>query len=77
MNVTISTVNYEITISSSNDFYKSFNLTDRTLNSLVNMGCFINDYTADGVDYSPRATTSSYIGYVVGGIILMRRYAIT
>jgi hypothetical protein len=73
MNVTVSTVNYEITVPSSNDFYKAFNLTDRTLNSLVNMGCFINGYTANGVDYTPRATSSAYFWYAVGGILLMRK----
>lgn len=71
MNVTISTVNYEITVPSSNGFYKAFNLTDRTLSSLIDMGCFINNYSAGGVDYTPRATSSSYSAYVICGIILL------
>ena len=71
MNVTISTVNYEITIASSNAFYNAFNLTDRTLSSLINMGCFINNYPTGSVDYTSRASSASYSAYAICGIILM------
>ena len=54
MNVTISTLNYEVTVASENDFYTVFNLTDRSLDSLVKTGCFINNYS-DSVDYTSQA----------------------
>jgi hypothetical protein len=72
MNVSISTINYEITVTSSNVFYSTFNLTDRTLNSLINMGCFINNYGTTSIDYTSVATTSSYSVYAAFSIILMR-----
>jgi hypothetical protein len=71
MNVTISTVNYEITVSSANSFYSSFNLTDRSLASLVGMGCFINNYGSPPIDYTPIATSSSFYTYAVFSIVLM------
>jgi hypothetical protein len=72
MNVTISTVNYEITVSSPTAFYSSFNLTDRSLSSLVAMGCFLNNYGSPAVDFTPIATSSNYYAYAVFAIILMR-----
>ena len=77
MNVTISTVNYEITVSNSNTFYTSFNLTDRSLNSLTNMGCFINQYGSSPTDYTPSAQATSYNYYVVFSIIIMGTSALT
>lgn len=71
MNVTISTVNYEITVSNSNTFYTSFNLTDRSLTSLVAMGCFINQYGSSPTDYTATAQANSYNYYVVFSIITM------
>lgn len=73
MNVTISTINYEITVSNPYSFYSVFNLTDRSLNSLVSMGCFINTYT-NSIDYTPKATSTSYSTYVVFSILLMSNY---
>ena len=70
MNVTISTINYEITISDSNTFYKAFNVTDRSLSSLVNLGCFINNYDGN-IDYSSIALSSNYKMYAAFSIIMM------
>lgn len=77
MNVTISTVNYEITVTNSNTFYTSFNLTDRSLNSLVSMGCFINQYGSLSTDYTSIAQNSGYNYYVVFSIIIMSTSLIT
>jgi hypothetical protein len=71
MNVTISTVNYEITVSDPNTFYKDFNLTDRSLNTLVNWGCFINSYTSGTTDYTSLASSSSYQVYLILGLVAM------
>jgi hypothetical protein len=70
MNVTISTVNYEITVTSPDAFYKSFNVTDRSLGSLVSMGCFINNYQGSA-DYTAVAQASSFQIYVIFGLISM------
>lgn len=51
MNVTISTVPYEITVSDSTAFYTVFNVTDRSVSSLSKTGCFINNYNGNP-DYS-------------------------
>lgn len=68
MNVTISTVNYEITVTSADSFYKQFNVTDRSLSSLVSMGCYINNYKGS-VDYTAVAQASSYSIYLIFGVI--------
>ncbi len=70
MNVTISTLNYEITITDSNTFYKAFNVTDRTLSSLVNLGCFINNHDGN-IDYSSTALSSNYRMYAAFSVITM------
>ena len=59
MNVTITTTNYEITVSNANQFYTSFNTTDRTLASLQGMGCFINNYD-NAPDYSSAVKDPKY-----------------
>lgn len=73
LNVTISTVKYEITTSSSNNFYTEFNVTDRSVSALVNTGCFINNYQGSEMDYSSKAMTTQHQVYVAFGFILMRR----
>ncbi len=73
MNVTISTVNYEITVSDSNTFYTNFNVTDRSLNTLISMGCFINNYGSNKIDYTPTAKATSYNAFVVSSIIFMSK----
>jgi hypothetical protein len=71
MNVTISTVRYEIVTQSSNDFYLAFNQTDTSLNSLLGMGCLINGYQGDG-NYSELVQEGSFgwILYLLSGLIL-------
>ena len=75
LNVTISTVNYEISTFSSTDFFKVFNVTDRSLASLVNTGCFINNYNGNP-DYSSKALTTSYQIYVAFGFLIMSKHAL-
>jgi|688.fasta_scaffold135418_3 hypothetical protein len=72
MNVTISTVNYEITVSDSTTFYKSFNTTDRDIESLINLGCFINNYDSN-TDYSSIAISSNYKIYAAFSVIMMSK----
>jgi hypothetical protein len=67
MNITLSTVDYEITVSSSNSFYTSFNLTSSTLSSLQQLGCFINNFN-NGPDYTSIATSSKWTAYVAMSI---------
>lgn len=76
MNVTISTVNYEVTVSNSFNFYTVFNVTDRSISSLVGTGCFINNYNSSP-DYSSQAMKTSYQIYVVFGLIIMSNSWIT
>jgi hypothetical protein len=76
MNVTISTVNYEVTVSNSESFYKVFNLTDRSLGSLVGTGCFVNNYNGSP-NYSSAAISTSYQVYVVFALVIMSKYVIT
>ena len=42
LNVTISTIRYEIVTESSADFYLAFNQTSKVYSDLINMGCLIN-----------------------------------
>lgn len=72
MNVTISTINYEITVSDSTTFYKSYNTTDRSLSSLINLGCFINNYNGN-IDYSTSALSTSYRVYAAFSVIMMSK----
>ena len=77
MNVTISTVNYEITVSSPNAFYVAFNLTDRSISSLQAMGCFVNQYGTLPTDYTAAALAPGYNYYVVFSIIVMSTRLLT
>ena len=70
LNVTISTVNYEVTVADSNAFYTVFNLTDRSLASLIGTGCFINNYNGNP-DYAAGALSGSYQVYVVFAFLMM------
>lgn len=71
MNVTISTINYEITVASANGFYKSFNTTSKSLADLTGMGCFINNYNG-GPDYSSSVVgSSSWLAYVVCALLTL------
>lgn len=73
VNVTISTVKYEIISADVGQFYLQFNQTNRVYSDLVNMGCLINSYnTNNGYDYSQFVSSSSYkwILYLIGGLLL-------
>lgn len=71
MNVTISTVNYEIITADSNTFYLTFNQTNKDLSNLKIIGCFINSYNGSK-DYYEVVKPSSYkwLLYLVGGIVI-------
>ena len=73
MNVTISTVPYEITVSDSNKFYTVFNVTNRSVSSLVNTGCFINNYNGNP-DYSSGSMNSTYQVFVFFSFFAMGKY---
>ena len=70
LNVTISTVNYEVTVADSTEFYKVFNVTDRSLSSLINTGCLVNTYNGNP-DYTSGALASTFQIYVLSGILMM------
>ena len=70
MNVTISTVNYEVTVADSDAFFKVFNLSDRSLQSLIDTGCFINGYN-NGPDYGSGALALTYQFYTIMGLLIM------
>ena len=67
-NVTIWTLNYEITTADSSSFYKTFNLTDKSVGSLESTGCFINSYNGTA-DYAAVALKSSHSLYLVFGVL--------
>lgn len=71
LGVTISTTTYVVTVANSNDFYTVFNLTDRSITSLVNTGCFINSYNGNP-DYSSKAINALHQVYVIFGLVTMR-----
>ena len=72
LNITISTIKYQITTSSSQNFYLSFNQTSKTLTNLVDMGCFINDLNGN-TDFYQFAYPKSprYLAFLIGGLLLM------
>jgi hypothetical protein len=78
INVTVSTLPYELTVSSSTTFYTSFNVTDRSVSALIGLGCFVNK--AGGTDYSAIAMASSYRSYIImalfamGKLIIIQRF---
>lgn len=76
MNVTISTVNYEVTVANADNFYKIFNLTDRSLNSLMGTGCFVNNYNG-APDYSSSAINLSSAIYIVFALLTMSNRSLT
>jgi hypothetical protein len=71
MNVTISTINYEIITADSNTFYLTFNQTNKDLSNLISIGCFINNYNGTK-DYYQIVQPKSYkwLLYLIGGIVI-------
>ena len=69
-NVTIATVDYPIVTTDTNAFETSFNTTNQTVAALVGLGCFISGYNGNP-NYSELVfdTSSSWIGFVVAGIL--------
>ena len=70
MNVTISTVNYEITVTSPYNFYTTFNVTDRSLSTLIKMGCFINNY-GNAIDFTSASSRPGFVAYLSFGLASM------
>lgn len=73
VNVTISTVKYEIISADVGQFYLTFNQTGRVYSDLVNMGCLINSYNNNNdYDYSQFVSSTSYkwLIYLIGGLLL-------
>jgi hypothetical protein len=73
LNVSISTVNYEVTVSDFTAFANVFNVTDRSVSALERTGCFINNYNG-GPDYSSKAMQSSYQIYLAFGLIVLGNF---
>ncbi len=67
MNITISTVKYEIISEDKTEFYLKFNQTTRLYSDMISMGCLVN--TADR-NYYDMVQPSSFrwIIYLVGGL---------
>lgn len=73
VNVTISTVKYEIISADVGEFYLKFNQTSRVYSDLVNMGCLINSYNNNSdYDYSQFVSSSSFkwLLYLLAGLLL-------
>lgn len=68
--MTVGTINYTITTTSTTNFYTSFNTTNRTISSLQGLGCFIDSYNGNPV-YSDKVFDSSgeWLGYLVGALL--------
>ncbi len=69
-NVTIATVNYTIITTDSNKFQTTFNQTNRTLSSLQNLGCLINNHDG-GPNYSDFVYVGSagWSGYLIAALL--------
>ena len=69
MNITISTIRYEIITEDKSEFYLKFNQTSRMHSDLVSMGCLIN---TNDTSYEDIVQTNSFkwLLYLSGGLAL-------
>lgn len=71
LNVTISTIKYEIVTEDVLEFYLKFNQTTRVVGDLYNMGCLVNFNSGSNVDYSEVVSPNSlrWLLYLSGGLV--------
>ena len=69
LNVTISTIKYEIITEDSGQFYLQFNQTTRVVTDLAKIGCLVN--SVSGNDYSEVVSANSikWLSYLTGGLL--------
>ena len=67
--MTVGTSNYTVTTTSTTNFFTSFNTTNKTVESIVGLGCFIDNYNGGPV-YSDKVYDSSgqWLGYLAGAL---------
>lgn len=71
LNVTISTIKYEIITEDSAQFYLKFNQTSKLVTDLYTMGCLVNSISSN--DYSEVVSSNSikWLSYLIVGLLTL------